>query len=472
MTQNLWINGEFIATENYQSLLSPFTEGEIEQVAIGKEQHVQAAIKAAEAAFATYKKMPAHQRADILDQVARLLSDDKEDCARLISQESAKPYTDALAEVERTIMTYTFAAGEARRMYGQSIPMDAAPGGENRVAYTKKEPLGVIGAITPFNFPMNLVAHKVGPALAAGNSVVLKPASQTPLSAYKIAGYFHQAGLPSGVLNVVTGKGSEIGKALTENETVKMITFTGSPSVGKMIRQNAGLKKVTLELGSNSAVIVDKDTNLAEHMPRIVKGAFAYQGQVCISVQRIFVEETIYEEFVESFRKHTQSLILGNPLEKDTDVSSMISKDELERAQEWIEEALRAGGKLLCGGELEQGMLQPTAMLHVPEDVKIFCEEAFAPVVMINPFNDFEDAIREVNHSQYGLQAGVFTQNVQKAFYAAEELEVGGVMINDIPTFRVDHMPYGGVKESGMGREGIQYAMEEMTEIKLISFKL
>jgi acyl-CoA reductase-like NAD-dependent aldehyde dehydrogenase len=400
------------------------------------------------------------------------MKENREECARIIAMEAAKPLKAARGEVDRTIMTYTFAAQEARRLYGETVPMDAAPGGEGRIAYTVKEPLGVIAAITPFNFPMNLVAHKVGPAIAAGNSVVLKPASQTPLSAYKVAEFFHKAGLPNGALNVITGRGKAIGDGLLEDERVKMITFTGSPEVGKYIREKAGLKRVTLELGSNSAVIIDKNTKIEKYISRIVSGAFAFQGQVCISVQRIYVHEARFEEFVSQFISEAKKLIIGDPLHENTDLSAMISKNDVERIKGWIDSAVNNGAEVVLGGIEEGFILHPTVLLNVPPEEKISCEEAFAPVVHINRVKDIHEAIELVNASKYGLQAGIFTNDVQTAFMATRQLHVGGVMVNDFPTFRVDHMPYGGVKLSGMGREGIKYAVEEMTELKLVSFKL
>ncbi len=472
MKQSLWINGNEVETKEYASLFSPYNQELIAEVSVAAESDIVRAIDAAAKAAGTLRNMPAYERADILDRVVELLKEHKDECARIIALEAAKPLKAARGEVERTIMTYKFAAQEARRLVGETIPMDAAPGGENRVAYTVKEPLGVVAAITPFNFPMNLVAHKVGPAIASGNTVVLKPASQTPLSSYKIAQFFHKAGLPNGALNVVTGSGRVIGDVLLADERVEMITFTGSPEVGKYIRENAGLKRVTLELGSNSAVIVDEHSKIEEIVPRIVSGAFVFQGQVCISVQRIYVHENLYDPFVEQFLSEAKKLVIGNPLDESTDISAMISPTEKERVLGWIRSAESQGAEIVLGGKEENGALQPTVLLNVPPNEKISCEEAFAPVVHINRVSSFEEAIELVNESKYGLQAGVFTQDVQRAFKAAKELHVGGVMINDIPTFRVDHMPYGGVKLSGMGREGIKYAMDEMTELKLISFKL
>lgn len=472
MKQSLWINGEYAESETYRPLHNPFSGNIIAEISEASSEDVLNAIEAAEKTARTMEKMEAHKRADILQRVADLISEEREECARMIASEASKPLKAARAEVDRTIMTYSFAAQEARRIHGETIPLDAAPGGEGRVAYTVKEPLGVIAAITPFNFPMNLVAHKIGPAIAAGNTVVLKPASQTPLSAYKVAEYFHKAGLPAGALNVVSGSGKSIGDILVSDDRVKKITFTGSPAVGKYIREKAGLKKVTLELGSNSALIVDEGTNLEKVMPRIVAGSFSNQGQVCISVQRIFVHDSIAREFTSLFLEESRKLRVGDPLNEETDISAMISANDVTRAKSWIQSAVQNGAELALGGDSDQQVLNPTVLLNAKPTDKISCEEVFAPVVNINTFTDFDDAIARVNDSQFGLQAGVYTNDLGKAFKASRELHVGGVMINDIPTFRVDHMPYGGVKMSGTGREGIKYAIEEMTELKLVSFKL
>jgi acyl-CoA reductase-like NAD-dependent aldehyde dehydrogenase len=472
LKQHLWIDGNSIETTNYYELRSPYSDEKLADVATADVDQIQSAISAAERAFLEWKETPAYRRAEILEKLVSLLKEQREQCARLIAKEAAKPIKTARAEVDRTIMTYKFAAEEARRIHGETIPLDAAPGGENRVTYTVREPIGVIAAITPFNFPMNLVAHKVGPAIAAGNTVVLKPASQTPLSAYKIAELLHEAGLPNGVLNIVTGSGKTVGDQLMKDERVKKITFTGSPEVGKYIRENAGLKKVTLELGSNSALIIDENTNLDTIIPRVVMGAFSFQGQVCISIQRIYVHQTIFEQFVEAFVQETEKLKVGDPLDEQTDLSAMITKADVKRAKSWIDEAIENGAELAYGGHAGARIMKPTILLNVPSTEKVSCQEAFAPVVHVNSFDEFSDAINLVNNSEFGLQAGVYTSNLHHAFQAVKQLNVGGVMINDIPTFRVDHMPYGGVKNSGMGREGIKYAIEEMTELKLVSFKL
>ncbi|RAT95349.1 aldehyde dehydrogenase [Brevibacillus sp. Leaf182] len=471
MKKTCFIGGEWVPATAHAPLFSPCTGHEIAQISQADSSLVEKAIAAAHGATAVMRRLPAYQRAFLLEKISILMNERLEEAARIIAIEAGKPIKTARGEVIRTIQTYKFAAEEAKRLHGETVPLDAAIGGEGRLAYTVREPLGVIGAITPYNFPMNLVAHKVGPALAAGNTVVLKPASQTPLSALFLAELAEQAGVPAGALNVITGSGASVGDKIVSDPRVRAVTFTGSPSVGLDIRNRAGMKRVTLELGSNSAVIVDRDVQLNEVIPRCVFGAFAYSGQVCISVQRIYVVKEIYQDFVQRFVEQTRALRGGDSLSEDADYSAMIHPRETERAMEWIHEALEQGARLECGGQIVDRMLQPTVLTGVPTDAKVSCQEVFGPVVLINPVESVREGITLVNDSRYGLQAGVYTNNLSLALEAAEELRVGGVMVNDIPTFRADHMPYGGVKESGLGREGVKYAIEEMTELKLVAIK-
>lgn len=464
----LMINGEKVETAKYAPLYSPYSGEEIAQIAMADKHQTIQAIAAAYNARGVMTKMPAYQRAEILENVVALLKEKAAEAAEIITCESAKPIMFAKAEVARTIETYKFAAEEAKRIHGETIPFDAAVGGVGRIGYTVREPIGVIGAITPFNFPMNLVAHKVGPAIAAGNTIVLKPASQTPLSALFIAEIFEEAGLPAGVLNVVTGPGGTVGDAIVEDDRVSMVTFTGSPSVGIGIRNKAGLKKTTLELGSNAALIIDKDIDIDSIIDRCIMGAFSNQGQVCISLQRVYAHEDVYEEFVAKFTEAAKKLKIGDPLDPDTYISSLISKGEAERVLSWIEETKGSDATIAAGGKLQDGVLEPTIITDADHSLKISCQEAFAPVVVVNKVSSIEEAIEQVNDSRFGLQAGIYTNNVKNALYASQELHVGGVIINDVPTYRVDQMPYGGVKESGTGREGIKYAVEEMTEMKLV----
>lgn len=468
--KHLFINGEWTKAKRYTNLLSPYDREVIAEVPSATVEEVELAIEAAYQTRQIMADMPSHQRAKILENLAHLLEQRAEEAAVIISTESSKPLKDARGEVTRTIQTYKFAAEEAKRIGGETIPMDAAPGGEGKIAYTVREPLGVVGAITPFNFPMNLVAHKVGPAIASGNTVVLKPAGQTPLSAYFLAELIQEAGLPSGAFNVVTGSGSVVGEKLVKDERVKKISFTGSPEVGIGIKNKVGLKHVTLELGSNAALIVDKNIDIEKIIRRCVTGAFSSQGQVCISLQRIYVHKDLYDFFVESFVKETGNLTIGNPLDPRTDVSALIHPKEIERTLAWIEEAKQKGAVVATGGVNEGNILKPTVLLGVSPLSKVSCQEVFAPIVLINKVDTVDEAIELVNDSRYGLQAGIYTENIHTAIHASKKLQVGGVLVNDIPTFRVDHMPYGGVKESGIGREGIKYAIKEMTEQKLVIF--
>jgi len=468
--KNLYIDGQWKEATEHASLTSPYTGDVIAYIPKANEREVNEAIEAAVRAKKVMAKMPAHERAAILERLVALFEKRLDEAAEIIALEAAKPIATAIDEVKRTIQTFKFAAEEAKRIHGETLPLDAAPGGEKRVAYTVREPIGVIGAITPFNFPMNLVAHKVGPAIAAGNTIVLKPASQTPLSSFFLAELLQEAGLPNGALNVITGSGRVVGDKIVTDDRIAAITFTGSPAVGIGIRNKAGLKRVTLELGSNAAVIIDKGIDIDAIINRCVKGAFSFQGQVCISLQRIYIHESLYETFVQKFVEATQQLKIGDPLDPRTDVSALISKGDVERTLDWIHEAKQHGAEIVTGGIAKGNILLPTVLLNAESSLKVSCQEVFAPIVIINKVQAVEEAIEQVNDSRYGLQAGIYTDNVHTALTAAENLHVGGVMINDIPTFRVDNMPYGGVKESGVGREGIKYAVEEMTELKLVVF--
>ncbi len=469
--KGLFIDGKWEIKQRTYALRSPYSGETIAHISMAESEDVQRSVEGAHSAYGAMKGLPAHRRSDILNRVADILLERKEELARLLAMEAGKPIRTARGELDRTIATYRFAAEEAKRIYGETIPMDAAPGGEQRLGFTWREPLGVVVAIAPFNFPFNLVAHKLGPAFAAGNTVVLKPAEQTPLSAYAIAEIFQQAGLPDGALQVVTGRGRELSDALITNERVKKITFTGSAEVGKIIKAKAGLRKVTLELGSNSGLIVEPDVPLEKIVPRCVEGAFAFAGQVCISLQRIYVHESVYQAFSERFIESAKQLKLGDPLEETTDISAMINAREAERIESWVEEAVRQGAVVGLGGTREGSVFAPTVLLNVTNDMAVSCQETFAPVVSIVPYRDLNEAIDMVNDSVYGLNVAIYTQNITNAFHAARRLESGGVIINDIPTFRVDHMPYGGVKDSGYGREGIKYAVQEMTELKFVTVK-
>ncbi|WP_347723630.1 aldehyde dehydrogenase family protein [Lysinibacillus capsici] len=467
----LWINGQWHDAEESYELASPYSGEVIAHVAKASIQDVEKAIEGAQQAFQSFKKTTAYERAEILYKVVDIMRQRKEELAEILALEAGKPIVTGLAEIDRTIATYQFAAEGAKQAKGETVPMDAAPGAGDRIGWTKREPLGVISAITPFNFPFNLVAHKLGPAFAVGNTVVLKPATQTPLSAIVMAEIFRDAGLPDGALQIVTGSGGELSDTLVTHPYVKKITFTGSGKVGLKIKEKVGLRKVTLELGSNAAVIVEPSTPINKIISRCVSGAFNFAGQVCISLQRIYVHSSIIDEFTKAFVAETEKLIVGDPLEKTTDVSAMINPNEVERIREWIEEAQEQGAMIATGGVFTERTLTPTVMTNVSADMKIVCQETFAPIVSIVSYETLDDAIRLVNESDLGLNAGIYTNILSDALYAADELQAGAVIINDIPTFRVDNMPYGGVKMSGYGREGIKWAIEEMTDMKFISMK-
>lgn len=468
LNNSYYVNGEWKTSNHVVELYSPYSKEIIAHIPQATREEVEQAIEFAYEARADMEKLTSFERAAILEEIANLFIQNRREAAEIISLEAAKPIKFALAEIDRTIETYKFAAEEAKRLTGEMIPMDAAKNGANRFGYTIEQPLGVIGAITPFNFPQNLVAHKVGPAIAAGNTIVLKPASQTPLSALFLAKLIDQTSLPKGAFNVVTGSGKTVGDALVENNKVKMITFTGSPAVGIGIRDKAGLKRVALELGSNAGLIIDRGLDLTQIIPKCVTGAFSNQGQVCISLQRIYVMEEVFDEFIEQFVAATTKLVIGNPCDENTDLSAMIHSSEQERALSWVQEAVEQGAELVTGGSIENGIFLPTILTNVAPDLKVSCQEVFAPIVIVNRISSIDEGINAINDSNFGLQAGIFTNDIQTAFKASKQLEVGGVIINDVPTYRVDHMPYGGVKESGTGKEGLKYAIHEMTETKLV----
>lgn len=427
-----------------------------------------AAARAAQGAIAA---MPRHQRAKLLRRVSSLLQERADDIAHTITTECGKPTRLSRGEVERSIELFGFAANEVTHFAGEVVPLDASSRGEGRIGFTIRQPIGVVGAISPFNFPLNLVSHKVAPALASGNAVVHKPASSCPRTALKLAQAVMDAGFPPGAVNVVLGS-VETGDAIVTHPGVDMITFTGSPPIGWGIKQRCGKKRVLLELGSNSATIIDADADLDKAVGRCVSGAFDYSGQICISIQRLYVHEKVFDEFSRRFLEAVSRLKLGNPFDETTDLGPMISEREAERIESWVREAVGGGAKVLIGGKREGAMYYPTVLTDVTPEMKISCLEAFAPVVTLTRFAHIQEAIDGVNDSIYGLQAGIYTNDVARAFEAAHKLRVGGVIINDIPNWRVDNMPYGGVKESGLGREGIKYAMEEMTDIKLVVFAL
>lgn len=470
--KKLFIDGKWTDTGKTIDVTRPFDGSLVETICEASVEDTEAAIDAAFRGKAVMKKLTAAQRGDILDKVSALIDRDKEEIAQIITAEAGKGIMFSRGEAGRTVENFKFAADEARRLGGELVPYDASASGANRFGYYKHYPIGVVGAITPFNFPLNLVAHKVGPAIAAGNAVVLKPASSTPLTSVKLVELLLEAGLPPEGINLVVGSGSKVGNAMVESDKLNMITFTGSPGVGLGIKSKAGIKKVTLELGSNSAAVIHEDADIKYAVPKCVIGSFANSGQVCISIQRIYIHESRYDEFRDMFVDAVKASAFGDPAEEKTLVGPMIDLKEAERADSWIKEAVAGGAKIAAGGRRTGTMLEPTVLEDVTEEMTVIREEVFAPVVCIMKYKTLDEAIERVNDSQFGLQAGIFTNNIQNAFKAIDGIDCGGVMVNDMPTFRVDQMPYGGLKLSGTGREGPKFAIEEMTELKTVMFNL
>ncbi|WP_226675141.1 aldehyde dehydrogenase family protein [Mesobacillus jeotgali] len=469
------INGaeRIIANAETMEVRNPYS-GELvaEMHLAGKKEMEEAIENSLQTFHKTMKTMPAHERADILLRASKLLEEKKDEFAEIIAMEAGKPIKHSRAEITRSIQILRFSSELSKHTAGEVVPMDAALRGDNRMGMVKRVPMGVIGAITPFNFPLNLSLHKIAPAIAAGNTVIFKPAEKTPVSAYMLAKLLKDAGLPNGALNLVLSTGKTAGTTLVPHKDVPKITFTGSLTVGKIIRDTAGFKKVTMELGSNSPNIVFEDADIEDAVDRLVNAAFGYSGQVCVSAQRIYVQEDVYDEFLKKYIEAMNQLKIGDPLEEDTDFGPMIDENAAKRIQEWVEEAREQGATIETGGERKGTMMYPTIITNVKKDMKVVKEEAFAPIVTVIPFNTEEEAVENTNDSIYGLQAGVFTKNISRAYRVAESLEMGGVWINDSSVYRQDNYPYGGVKLSGLGREGVKYAMDEMTEMKFIGVRL
>ncbi|WP_040977996.1 aldehyde dehydrogenase family protein [Oceanobacillus jeddahense] len=419
-------------------------------------------------------KLPAVDRSEILLQTAKLLGENREDLVQTLVQEVGRTINDCNIEVDRAINTFTISAEEAKRISGHGVPIEGQKGNENRLSFTVRTPVGVVGAITPFNMPLNLTAHKIGPAIAAGNTVVLKPSEIAPITVLKLVKIMKEAGLPDGYLNVVNGFGSETGQYLIEDERINMFTFTGSARVGKLIKNTTGIKKVSLELGNNSPTIIHKDAVEISDIAKLAaqRGFVTANGQACIAVQRLYVHKEIYDEFLSEFIQSAKDLKVGNPADSQTDIGVMISEKEVARVEKWVREAIANGAKLECGGKREGTAYHPTVLTNVNQDMKVVCEEVFGPVVSVIPYESIDAVLQEVNHSDYGLQAGIFTANFNFAMRAVRELEFGGVIINDVSTFRTDAMPYGGIKNSGLGKEGPKYTIEEMTNEKVVVMNL
>lgn len=463
----LYLAGQWLETADTCTIRCPHGDVPLGVVHRAGPTELEMAIRSAWDAREELRRLPAHRRAEILRTISETVMKRREELARTLALEAAKPISQARVEISRTAFVFAQSAEEATRIGGETLNLDAAPAGEGRVGTARRFPVGTVAAITPFNFPMNLVAHKLGPAMAAGCPAILKPASQTPLSALLLAGIVAGAGWPAAGLSVLP-MSSDQAAPLVEDPRIALLTFTGSPAVGWELKRQAGRKRVTLELGGNAAVVLHRDANLDWAIPRVVAGGFAYAGQTCISVQRVFVHREIEAAFLERLVPAVESLRLGSPLDESADLSSLISRKEAIRVKAWIDEAREQGARLLCGGTRQDSAVTPSVLTGTEANQRVNCQEVFGPVVTVTPFDDFEEALESVNRSEFGLQAGVFTQDIGRAYQAYDSLEVGGVMINDVPSWRVDHMPYGGVKASGFGREGIRYAVEEMTESRLM----
>ena len=464
--KKLLVGGEWIETGEWHEVRSPFSGEVVARLPRAGAEETRRSVDAAERAMR--EPLPAYRRAEILDRVAELLREHEDELARTICMEAGKPMKAARIEAQRAVSTFTMSAVEARSLSGDVVPMSASQAGGGKVGYTMRLPVGIVGAISPFNFPLNLVAHKIAPALAAGCAVVLKPAGQTPVSALLLAELEMEAGLPPGWLSVVVGPSAEIGDVLVEDERVRMITFTGSSEVGWKLRERAARKKVSLELGNSTPVIVEGDADIEDAASRVAAHAFSFAGQSCISVQRVYVSRQVYDDFVAKLLPKVEALKPGDPSEEDTDVGPVIDDDALERILAWIEEARAQGATVLTGGEADGAVIRPTVLADVSPEMKVSCQEVFGPVCTVSPYDSLDEAFELANGTEYGLQAGIFTSNIRTALGAASKLEFGGVTINEAPTFRADQMPYGGTKASGNTKEGPHYTVREMTEERLV----
>jgi acyl-CoA reductase-like NAD-dependent aldehyde dehydrogenase len=470
-TYGFLLNGRWIEEGPALEVRSPFDGQAVAHVIAASQAHAEEAIAGAAAAFAVTRKLPAFERQRVLERVSAGIAARSEEFARMMALEAGKPLRTARAEVARAVFTFKVAAEESTRIYGEYLPLDASENTQGRWGIVRRFPLGPISAITPFNFPLNLVAHKIAPAIAAGCTMVLKPAPQTPVSALMLARLVQEAGWPAGALSVLP-LSNEDAAPLIEDERIKMLTFTGSTAAGWALKKRAGKKRVTLELGGNAAVMVHSDADLEYAADRCVNVGFGYSGQSCISAQRILVHQPVYERFLEMCLERVARLKVGDPMDEATDIGPLIREADAVRAESWVREAVAGGARLLSGGGRQGSLLEPTLLTHTQSHMKVNCQEVFAPVKTVEPYGAFEEALRHVNQSPYGLQAGVFSRDMGLIFQAFEEIETGGVMANEVPTFRADQMPYGGIKDSGMGREGLRYSIEEMTERKLLMMNL
>jgi acyl-CoA reductase-like NAD-dependent aldehyde dehydrogenase len=465
--QKFLVGKEWRSSSEKEPNRNPYTGKGIADICQAQPQDVEDAISCAIEAFEHTKKMPAFKRAEILLNIASRINKERKEIAMTIAEESGKPISQAFVEVDRAVFTFTTAAEEAKRIYGETIPLDLASHSERRWSLTRRFPIGAISGISPFNYPLNLIAHKFAPCFASGNTMIFKPPPQAPITGLRLAQIVLDAGTPPGAFNMLPCK-IEVAEQLVTDERIKMLSFTGSSRVGWDLKNKAGKKKVILELGGNAAVIVDRTANLDFAIKRIAFGAFTYAGQVCVKAQRMFVHEDIYDDFLLRFKEEIKSLKVGNPLEDDTVVGPLIDSSAADRVESWIEEAKQGGSNVLHGGSRKGSVIEPTLLSNTLPDMKVYCEEIFGPVATVHRYRDIQEAIDGVNDSAFGLQAGIFSNDYRNIFYAYDQIDVGSVIVNDIPTYRIDNMPYGGIKNSGYGREGLKYAIESMTELKLM----
>lgn len=471
MPQKFLVGGEWRTSDEVLDVKFPYTGEVTDQVYMAQESDLEDAMAAAVRGFEVTRKLPSHKRSEILENLGRLMRERFDDLVNSMIMEGGKNYKTAFGEATRALQTIKVSAEEARRMEGDVFAIDWTPAGENRQGFTKRAPIGTVLGITPFNYPVNLACHKIGPAIATGNALILKPAEKTPLSSVILAELILEAGYPPEAFSMLNAWGPKTEMMVTDPR-VAMLSFTGSASVGWMLKSKAGQKKVALELGGNAGVIVHNDANMDAAVSQAVAGGFANAGQNCISVQRMLLHRDIFEEFTDRFVEGVKGLVVGDPRKQDTDIGPMITERDAERAEAWVQEATSAGASLLYGGTREGTMFQPTVMTETTREMKVNCEEIFAPVVTLSPYNTWDDAVAAINDTPYGLQAGVFTNDMTRIMDAWDRIEVGGLQVNSVSTFRVDHMPYGGIKASGFGREGVKYTMEEMTELRLMVLHL
>ncbi len=463
----MYLAGSWVESNSPIEIVNPYNGEPVGRTWLATTEQLEQSILAAQRAFETTRKQPTFERVRILDALAAKLGEHRDEIASLIAREAGKPIRDAEVEADRGVFTVQIAAEEATRIEGDVIPLDLLPSSKGRFGIVRRFPIGPIAGISPFNYPLNLALHKVAPAIASGNPIVLKPPTKDPLVMLYVARLLDEIGIEPGSLSVLP-MDREVGNAMVEDERFKLLSFTGSPDVGWKMKRTAGMKKVVLELGGNAGVIVDEDADIAFAAQRIRVGAFAYAGQVCISVQRVFVHETVYDAFMDALVAETKRIKLGDPMDRETDLGPMIDEKAAARSQKWIEDAVASGARVITGGKADGRFMQPTIIERAPRESFVCSREAFAPLVTVFPVSSFGKAVAAVNDSEFGLQAGVFSNNLERALYAFENIEAGGVVINDIPTYRIDHMPYGGVKSSGLSREGIRYAIEDMTEMRLM----